>query len=67
MKPAGSAGFAGDAGRASDGAGGRAVARPCGLSAGSLENADAADESAATSTNGARAPYDGFIRGVMAF
>ena len=61
MKPSAFVAFAGDAGRASEGAGRRAAAWPW-RSAGSVEKADAAGHDAAISTNGTIPRDDLFMR-----
>ena len=71
MNPSASVGFAGDVGRASDGAGGRAAGggaapRPAWRSAASVENAEAAGQNAAISTSGATLRNDLFMRSLMA-
>jgi hypothetical protein len=67
MKPARSVGLAGDAGRASDGAGGRAAPPRSWWSAGSLENAAAAGHTAAIRTSGTTRRHDLCMRSLMAF
>ena len=68
MKPSAPTGFAGDAGRVNDGAGGRGAAGPSWRAAGSWENADAAGQSAAASIKGAMVRHDIFMGyGILKF